>query len=68
MEEFDKDLPNVREIPFLNNKARLKREDPFGFVYISYERGQVPEELKGSYTSFDEARKALGTYLQNRKG
>lgn len=59
----DKDLANVRSFDLGNNKIRMTREDPYGFVSISYERGQIPESLKGAYTSFEEARKAVESYL-----
>lgn len=62
----DKDLANVRILDLGNNKIKLSREDPYGFVKISYERGQLPESLKGQYTSFDEARKALKLYLEQK--
>lgn len=70
---FDHDLvqpePNVRSLVLDNNKLNLKREDPFGFIYISFERGQTPDRLKGAYTSFEEAAKQAKLYLQekNRK-
>lgn len=49
-----------------NNVIRIRRTDPFGFCYISYERGTVPEHLKGSYTSYYEAEKAVLAYLESR--
>ncbi len=64
----DKDLANIRVLDLDNgNKIRVTREDPFGFWYVSYEKGQIPEHLKGSYTSFDEAKKAINSYLTNKK-
>lgn len=59
----DKDLANVRVYDLGNNKIRMTRTDPYGFVEISYERGQIPEHLKGNYTSFEEARRAVDAYL-----
>lgn len=49
------------------NKLRAKRTDPYGFVYVSYEKGPVPEELGSAYTSFYEAAKAVESYIA-RKG
>jgi hypothetical protein len=66
LDQSSKDIPNVRLYPVGNNVLRATRTDPYGFVSVSYERGQVPEELKGSYTSFEEARKAIVKYIDNR--
>ena len=66
--DSDKDLANIRILDLDNgNKIKVTREDPYGFWYVSYEKGQIPESLKGSYTSFDEAQKAINTYLINKK-
>ena len=46
-----------------NNKLRVKRGDPFGFWFISFERGQIPEKLSGAYTGAEEAIKAVKAYL-----
>ena len=49
-----------------NNVIRIRCTDPFGFCHISYERGTVPEYLKGAYTSYYEAEKAVLAYLESR--
>lgn len=36
--------------------------DPYGFWHLHYESGQTPESLKGSFTSFMEAHKAVTAY------
>lgn len=50
-----------------NNVIRIRRTDPYGFCHISYEKGTVPEHLKGSYTSYYEAEKAVLAYLETRQ-
>ncbi len=60
------DLPNIRTYQVDNNVLRATRTDPFGFVYLSYERGTLPEELKSAYTSFWEADLAVKAYLERR--
>lgn len=63
----DKDLANFRVLTLDNgNELRVIREDPFGFWYISYTKGNIPETLKGAYTSFDEAKKAIDSYIINK--
>lgn len=49
-----------------NNVIRIRRVNPFGFCHISYERGTVPEHLKGAYTSYHEAEKAVLAYLESK--
>jgi hypothetical protein len=57
---------NIRSIPVGKNVLHAKRKDPYGFWTIHFERGSVPEELKGTYTSFSECWKKIECYL-NRK-
>lgn len=64
-DHFDpnKDYPRIQTIDLDNNKMVLQRTDPYGFIYIHFERGQVPEHLKGAYTTWEAAREAVRTYL-----
>jgi hypothetical protein len=57
----------IRTIDLGNNKIFMKQTDPFGLIEISFERGQIPEELSGRYTGFDYARRKIETYLNNKK-
>jgi hypothetical protein len=68
MDNFDpdKDLRRTREVDFGdNNKLLVKCTDPYGFWSIHYQKGEVPQALQGTYTTFDEAMKAIKTYLLN---
>lgn len=67
LQDFTQPEENVRFIEIGKNKLFMKREDPYGFISINYERGDVPEELKGTYTSFDEARKRIQRYLEKKQ-
>ena len=62
----ERDVPNVR-IVYLGNgrKIKLERRDPYGFVFIFWDKGSAPAELQGSYTDFDRARLALELYINN---
>lgn len=62
----ERDIPNRRVI-FLGNgrEIKLERRDPYGFVHIVWDAGRVPEALSGTYTDFDQARKALELYVSN---
>ena len=57
----------VRTVDLGNNKIFMRQTDPFGLVEISFERGQIPDELKGSYTGFDYARRKIELYLNSKK-
>jgi hypothetical protein len=45
------------------NKIHAERKDPYGMIYIHFDKGKPPEELEGAYTSYDEADKAIQLYL-----
>lgn len=49
------------------NKLNIKRNDPYGFWTIHFHAGQVPEHLRGQYTSIDIARREVDLYLEKRK-
>lgn len=63
---FEQPEANIRVMEVGKNKLYMKRIDPFGFVRINYERGELPKELDGQYTSFEEARKRIELYLQKK--
>ncbi len=56
-----------RKIEIENNTVHIKCEDPYGFWYISLSKGQVPEKLKGAYTSFDQALREVNFWLKHKK-
>ena len=61
-----KDIPDVRPMKIAENDfiVRQKPEDPYGFWWITREKGQVPESLSGAYTSPDRAKEAVHLYLK----
>jgi hypothetical protein len=66
LQDFVQPEPNVRVIEVGKNKLYLKRKDPYGYVYINFERGELPLSLKGAFTSFDEAVKKVEIYLSTK--
>jgi hypothetical protein len=58
---------NLRSIPVGKNILHAKRQDPYGFWTIHFERGEIPAELKGTFTSFPEAWKRIEVYLAKRQ-
>ena len=67
MDNFNENNDNIRTIDLGTNKIFLKREDPFGFIRIYFERGEVPERLKGSFTEWVSARRVVDRYLLDKK-
>lgn len=59
-----KDLANVRVFETGTFKAKLTRTDPYGFIHVSYDKGVVPRELSGQYTTFIDAERACAAYAQ----
>lgn len=66
--EGNKDLGSKRSLTLENgNTIHFERTDPYGFWYVHYDKGQMPEKLRGAYTSYDRARADVDSYLANLK-
>lgn len=52
---------NLTENDFV---VKHKDEDPYGFWWVSREKGQVPACLAGAYTTLEAARNAVKAYIQ----
>lgn len=46
-------------------KIFLRRKDPFGFWYVSFEKGVTPDSLGSAYTTVLAAEAAIENYLMN---
>lgn len=68
LDEFDpqKDDPRVKFIELDNNKLVMQRTDPYGFITVHFEKGQVPDSLKGHFTTWEAARLAVTQYLHHK--
>lgn len=64
-----KDIPNHQYIELENgNKLNLIRKDPFGFIYMSLDKGQLPVTYAGSaYTDWYQAKIAAYAYVKERQ-
>lgn len=65
--DVKRDLPAVKRIELENNTIYIKKTDPYGFWTVNFDKGQMPENLRGSYTSFSDAEREVLTYLRNKK-
>lgn len=62
--EVPRDVPNERYVYFSDGGyAKLMREDPYGLIYIYWNKGPTPTSLSGSYTSYEKATIAIQQYL-----
>lgn len=64
--DFDpnRDMPRKRPLEIdESNDFIITQTDPYGFWYISRERGQIPDSLSGAYSSPQMARKAVESYI-----
>lgn len=48
------------------NSITATSTDPYGFWSLHLKKGQLPEKYRGSYTTFDQAEKAIAKYLADR--
>lgn len=69
LQVFDPKPSRIRTVELENgNILRLEAKDPYGFVYLSLEHGQLPEDLKdAAFTSWFEAERAAERYQTRRK-
>jgi hypothetical protein len=63
----ERDDPRSKVIELENNKIHLRRTDPYGFIEIHFDKGQLPEHLAtGRFTTWEDARKAIDQYLRDK--
>lgn len=70
LNDFDpnRDQAKVRSVELDNgNKYNVTPQGQHGFCKISMERGQIPAELDGWYTTFDQAKFAITQYVEKQK-
>lgn len=62
------DITSTREIELENgNTLRAFRENPYGFIRFKLDKGQLPDFMLGSFTSYSEADKAVQQYMTYRE-
>lgn len=68
LQDFNPDTTSRRTYELEGgNKLYAERKNPYGFIRIHFDKGQIPENLASDYTSYPEADKAIQIYL-NTKG
>ena len=68
--EFDdygeNDLSRKRVFVISGGNIVAQCTDPYGFWHLKPEKGPVPGDLSGHYTSYDECEKAVKSYLTKK--
>lgn len=50
------------------NKLHLRRVDPYGFIHLSLDKGQLPQAYSdNAYTDWTQARIAAEKYIRQRQ-
>lgn len=49
------------------NKVHYKKDPRFGFWTVNFDKGGIPEVLKGQYTQVQYAEKAVEAYFAKRR-
>jgi hypothetical protein len=62
-----RDLPTTRMTGLAENDFVIKQTDPYGFWKVSREKGQIPVDLAGMWTTPEKAKLAIATYLAKKK-
>ena len=62
-----KDAPKNPSISFDDNVIHLTRHDPYGHIYLSLERGELPEKYRGAYTMLPIAEHEARKYIAERE-
>ena len=64
---YEETAENIRVIETNGAKIFLTRKDPYGFWFISFEHGQLPDKLTGAYTSAELAAADVDKYIAEHK-
>jgi hypothetical protein len=57
----------IRSDKMLSEVYVEKEESGYAFFRIRFEKGSVPEELSGRYTSLEKGKQAVENYIWSRK-
>lgn len=65
--KYDDDANLVRQFKLPGNqKITFKRDPQMSLWTVSFDKGGIPDKLKGRYTTFDYAYAAANAYLKQR--
>lgn len=62
----DRDEARKQTVDLGTNQFILQRKDPYGFIHVHYAKGETPQELRGVFTSFEDAKKAIKVYANKK--
>ena len=63
----ERDESRSKVIELENNKIHLRRTDPYGFIEVHFDKGQMPEYLADAkFTTWESANLAISQYLRDK--
>lgn len=68
LEDFhgDRDMANLRTVGLPDGtEIKLDRLDPYGLIKVNFQGKDTPEPLSGMYTSFEQAKNAIASYIHS---
>lgn len=63
MEDPTRDAPKVFSMERSGFKVNFERKDPYGFIYMFLDIGDLPDKYRGVYTHHDAAVEAATEYF-----
>jgi hypothetical protein len=66
-ENPETDTPGQVTLDLGNNKLHFKKDFRIGFWTINFDKGQIPDKLKGSFTSLEKAQRVVEAYLRDKE-
>lgn len=67
MQDPTRDAPSVGTVEDSGIKVNFTRTDPFGFIHLFLDKGELPDRYKGQYTSADAAETDARIYIEEVK-
>lgn len=63
---IDNAILEEKEIAITNNSVFIRSSNPYGFYKISLQKGNLPEEYKGMYTSMKMAEEMAMKWINEK--
>lgn len=65
--ESNKDAPKVLSFTDDGKTVTMERQGDHGFIFLSINKGKLPEKYTGAYTSFEVAKQAVDHLFEENK-
>lgn len=65
--DASRDISTHRILVTKFNKVHIEQQGPFGYWYVHLDKGGSPKGIKGAFTTYEDALKAVKSYYLNNK-